>query len=139
VKKIVLSVVFVITVAAASYAVTRGLWSAPNEDHPSWLRREFKLNESQLAAIEKLQIDYAPICTEHCHQVMRTRRQLSAAPQDVTLQAEIRRLEEICRAATTEHLRRVAAEMSPAQARRFLALMEPKVAHHDHAAPLGLQ
>ena len=44
--------------------------------------------------------------------------------------AELARLKEVCAEATLGHLRSLAAHMSPAQAARFLAIMQARVAHH---------
>lgn len=125
-------------VAVGSYAVTRALVRAPVEDHRSWLQREFQLTDRQLAAVEKLQADYEPVCAEHCALVMEARVKLETSPDDAALRAEVARLKQICAEATTRHLQQVAAQMDAAQGQRFLALMAPKVTGHDHAQPLGL-
>ncbi|MCR6630481.1 MAG: hypothetical protein NVV74_10745 [Magnetospirillum sp.] len=138
-KRLLLSLVAALAVGALSYAITRGIMRPAEEDPDTWLQREFKLTETQRAAVEKLQADYEPICAEHCAQIMQIQRQLAAAPDDPALQTELARLKQVCFDATSKHLREVAAQMEPAQARQFLALMEPKISGHDHAAPLGLK
>jgi hypothetical protein len=106
--------------------------AAANPDEIAWLRAEFNLTPVQVAAIEKLHADYHPVCMTHCAAITEAREQ-SAPP------AELARLEAVCRDATLAHLQRVAAVMSPAEAARFLALVEPKVSGHSHATPLGLK
>lgn len=138
-KRYLFTLAVVVLVAAASYAITRRVMEAPEETPATWLQREFKLSDAQLAAVEKLQADYEPICAEHCSLVMEARERLRTSPSDPALNAEVFRLKKTCVDATAEHLRQVAAQMAPDQGRRFLALMQPKLSGHDHAKPLGLQ
>jgi len=131
----------VLSVGALSYVLTRLFWPAPpsSEDQVAWLTREFALTPTQAAAVEKLHDDYVPVCSDHCAQIVDARERLAADPGNPGLQREVRRLEQVCQDATLEHVRRVAACMAPDQGRRFLALVEPRILHHDHQEAFGLK
>jgi hypothetical protein len=128
-----------VAVAAVSFTLTRQLLPPGDEDQGVWLQREFKLNAAQAAAVGKMQAAYQPVCTEHCRLIREARDRLAANPNDAAVQAEITRLEQMCSQATLQHLREVAALMSPDQGRRFLTLVEPKVSRQEHQGPLGLK
>lgn len=128
--------VFLLCVALAAtlaYALTQRLINRGEEDQLDWLRREFHLSAEQTAAIARLQTAYAPLCAEHCRLIREAQSRAQPTP------AEIAQLEQVCHDATLRHLRDIAAVMSPAEGRRFLALVEPKVSRHGHQGPLGLQ
>ena len=140
-KRLLTLLVVMIVVGAASYGITRLVAPKPpaDEDQITWLTREFKLTPAQTAAIEKLHFDYIPVCSDHCAAIVDAREKLAAAPNDPTLRAEVVRLEKICQTATLEHVRQVAAQMSPDEGERFLALVEPRILRHDHQAAFGLK
>lgn len=96
-----------------------------------WLEREFALSPDAVAAIRRVQADYAPVCANHCSAITAADRRLAAAPpaERPAAEAELMRLREVCAIATRAHLESVAACMAPEQGRRFLAMMEPRVAH----------
>lgn len=130
-------VALVIAAGLLGYALT-GLLTTPPPVAPgmteqlAWLTREFKLTPAQTAEIERLQTAYEPICAEHCAAVAEAREKLDAAASAevrAAAEAEMTRLEKICADATRAHLRAVAALMAPAEGARFLAMMEPRVAH----------
>lgn len=124
---------FALAAAALAFGVTYfGLRMSSATDEIVWLRDEFNLTPAQVAAVEQLHADYAPVCMAHCAAITAARRQ-SAPP------AELARLEAVCRDATLAHLQRVAAVMPPDEASRFLALVAPKVSGHSHDTPLGLK
>ncbi len=129
--------------AALAFGVTHFCLrpSSADTDEIVWMRTEFKLNDTQVAAIGKLHDDYHPVCMKHCAAIMQARSQLdTASSADKTAaQTELVRLEAICRDATLAHLQRVAAVMPPDQGARFLALVGPKVSGQSHDAPLGLK
>jgi Tfp pilus assembly protein PilN len=140
-KRFLLLVAVVVLVGAASYALTRLIAPKPpvDEDQISWLTREFKLTSAQAAAIEKIHLDYIPICSDHCAAIVDARERLAHAPDDAQLRAEVARLEQVCQTATLEHVREVAAQMNPGQAQRFLSLVEPRILRHDHQVAFGLK
>jgi hypothetical protein len=131
------ALVFLLGLAVAAtfaYFATQRLIGRGGEDQLTWLRREFKLTAAQTAAIERLQTAYAPVCAEHCRLIQEATTRATPVP------AEIARLEQVCHEATLRHLREIAAVMAPAEARRFLALVEPKVTTRpSHDGPLGLK
>ncbi len=137
-RSLILSV-FAIGLAAAAFFLARGLAPQGDEDQQAWLRREFKLNPAQTAAVEKMQAAYQPVCAEHCRLIIAARDRLAASPNDAPAQQEVARLEDVCQEATLGHLRELAAQMPPNQGSRFLALVEPKVSRHQHQGPLGLK
>lgn len=137
-------VLLAVVAAALAFCVTHFALrsdapAAPDE--MAWLQKEFRLTPDQSAAIAQLHDDYFPICMDHCRQIMRARETLAtAAPADLpAAQAELSRLEAVCRDATLAHLQRVAAAMPPDEAARFLSLVRPKVSGQSHHAPLGLK
>jgi hypothetical protein len=117
-------------------------------DALEWLRADFHLNDAQFAAIQKLHKSYSVVCEEHCRAIQEadvTRKVLKTAPHSdpAAVAAAERRLQELkakCETAIAGHVRLVAAEMSPAEGQRYLALVLPKIADFDHIAPpdLGL-
>lgn len=130
-KRLLQLVVLILAVGAVSFGVTR--WLAreePPADSLEWMTREFSLTAEQRSAIAGLQARYAVVCEAHCAAIM--------AARETGDPAELRRLEAVCTTATREHLHAVAACMDPEAARRFIALVEPKLAGHRHEAPLGL-
>ncbi len=137
-------------VGVGTYALTRALAPAPlageaGFDELRWLSREFKLTPAPAAAIADLHAAYQPICEQHCATILDLRAQLAALPDDApaatrtAVEAALVAATATCANASRDHLRAVAAHMSPAQAARYLALVEPKLTAHDHARPLGLQ
>ncbi len=121
----------------AGYGLTRRFLPEPVTDLEArhrWLREEFGLTADQSARIDAIQADYAPICAGHCAAIAFARANLDAAT-DATARAsalaELDRLKTVCSEATRHHLQAVAACMAPDQGARFLALMEPHVAHGD--------
>lgn len=124
-----------------AYGLTRRAMHPPvvaadaTEAQLDWLAREFSLNDAARAEVARLQTGYEPICEEHCAAVARARAALKAATAAndasarAAAEAELARLKQLCAESTRAHLRAVAAQMAPAQAARFLSLMEPRVAH----------
>lgn len=129
-KRALLLIVLVVAVGAVAFVVTRGLVPRPPADSLDWMTREFELTPAQRAAIDRLHADYAVVCERHCAAII--------AAREAGDPVELRRLETVCNESTRAHLRAVAAHMEPAAARRFLELVEPKIADHRHEAPLGL-
>lgn len=140
-KRFLTLLAVVALVGGASYGLTRVFWPAApaDEDQVTWLAREFKLSAAQKTAVEKLHHAYLPVCSDHCAAIVDVRERLAFTPQDATLRTELARLERECQQATLAHVRQVAACMDAAQGRRFLALVEPRILHHDHHAAFGLK
>ena len=117
-------------------------------DALTWLRTDFHLDEAQFAAIRKLHESYSVVCEEHCRAIQEAataRDAVKAGPKmdpDGLAAAEkkLKELRVMCETAIAAHVRQVAAQMSPAEGQRYLALVLPKIVDFDHrAAPdLGL-
>jgi hypothetical protein len=108
-------------------------------DPMEWLRTDFHLDDAQFAAVKKLHEAYAPSCEEHCRLIQeaaRARAALRAADPAAIAAAEgkLQELRNLCETAITRHVRQVAAEMSPAEGARYLALVLPKISDFDHRA-----
>jgi len=130
---------FLITlgVVAAACALSFGIFYAVSReraemrqalrdgDAMAWLRTEFRLNDSQFAAIKQLHADYRGKCAEHCSAIMAAEKR--GAPP-----AEVAALEKVCVDAMTVHFRRVATRMPPGQGERYLAVVLPRIADFDH-------
>ncbi len=84
-KRLVLFLVLVLAVAATAYGVTRYPGARRTEDSWVWLRREFHLNDAQLARIRALHAAYQPICADHCSRIQAARDRI------VRLEAEGRK------------------------------------------------
>ncbi|ACB74841.1 hypothetical protein [Opitutus terrae] len=138
-KNFWLSVLMVVAVGAVSFAAFYALNDAPEirraareHDAMAWLRVEFKLDETQFAAIKRLHDDYGKVCEQHCNAILRARRQ-KAPP------AEIAALEQVCVGSMTEHFRQVAALMPAGQGERYLAIVLPRVSDYSHQGAPNLQ
>lgn len=127
----------VFAVGVLAYGVTRRyIASAPvvpdAEARQAWLAREFRLTPAQSSEIARLQSAYEPVCVGHCAAILEARETLAVAATPearAAAESELDRLKTVCAVATRAHLQAVAALMPPAQGPRFLALMEPRVAH----------
>jgi hypothetical protein len=100
--------------------------AAQEGDAMLWLRTEFRLDDTQFAAIKKMHDDYGVVCGEHCAAIISARRRNASA-------AEVAALEKICVEAMTKHFKAVAALMPAGQGERYLATVLPRVAGYDHA------
>ena len=101
-------------------------------DALAWLRTEFKLNDTQFAAIQALHATYREACAEHCAAIMAAEKR--GAPP-----AEVAALEKTCVEAMTAHFRRVAALMPAGQGERYLAIVLPRIADFDHRGAPNVQ
>lgn len=104
-------------------------------DELSWLKQEFRLDERQFSAIERLHADYAPVCLAHCSEYVQAQRTLarvlerSPAPTaelDRTL-TDVYRIQADCESGMLRHGYDVAAVMSPDQGARYLAMVKAQV------------
>lgn len=136
-RRFALIIVLALFAGVLAYTVTRRLLpaapTAPDaEAKLAWLAREFELNPDQAAEIDLLQVAYQPVCSAHCAAIFDAQARLAAATtpsEKADAMADLEQLKRICADATRDHLQTVAAVMVPAQATRFLALMESRVAH----------
>ena len=116
-------------------------------DALEWLRNDFDLNDTQFAAVKQLHDSYALVCEEHCIAIQDAalhRKALKAqAPADpAALALAEKKLDELrvaCETAIAAHVRQVAAQMSPEQGNRYLALVLPKIRDFDHQGAADLR
>lgn len=139
------SVVIAATVGYIATCKVCDRFFSPCCDHHTWLQKEFNATPAQIAAIEKIQADYQPVCDQHCAAIRAAEKRFaelhlsSADPQALaTAKNEIARLKKICADATLAHLREIAAQLPAGQRDRFLALVAPKITGHDHQAAFRL-
>lgn len=116
-------------------------------DALEWLRSDFNLTEPQFAAVKNLHESYAVECEGHCRAIQeaaRERELLKAwTPANATAVAAAQRkvdeLRATCETAIATHVRQVAAQMSPEQSARYLALVLPKIKDFDHQGPADVR
>lgn len=120
--------------------------SGTSGDDLRWIRTEFALDDAQFAAVKKLHEDYAVVCAGHCADIAAANSRLakltSANAPAADLEAarrEVAALEEVCNTATRAHIHRVAAVMPADQGARYIALVEPHLAHSPHDGSRGLE
>lgn len=139
-KNWILTLLFTLGAAAASFGAFFAMNKAPapvqaaarTGDALEWLRVEFKLTDAQYAAIRRLHEQYGKVCAVHCAAIQ-------SAEQRRAPRAQIAALENRCVESMTEHFQRVAAIMSPAQGRRYLAIVMPRVHDYDHRGAPNLR
>lgn len=132
-------IALILAAAGLGYLATSRMLSLPSDTvseqaRLDWLAHEFALTPDALATIRRLKADYAPICADHCAAIAVADRSLAdatTAAARASAEAELDRLRKVCADSTRRHLADVAACMPPAQGRRFLEMMEPRVAHTD--------
>lgn len=140
-RRITLLLVLIVTAGVGSFGLTRWFAKPPiPTDALAWMATEFSLTPAQRTRIAALQADYMVVCDRHCAAIADAKSKLAEASPATRAQAEadMQRLEVICIDSTRAHLRAIAAQMEPVAGRRFLALVEPKLAGFRHEAPLGL-
>ncbi len=146
-RRLALFLVVLVAAAATAYGVTYYLRTRQPEDQWVWLRREFHLNDRQLARIHALHEAYQPVCADHCSRILSARQRLDAlgrssrkdTPEYVATIDRWEGVKRECQEATLHHLAAVAAAMAPDDGRRYLAMMVPRVIHSDHLEPLGIR
>jgi hypothetical protein len=125
---------------AVSAAVRKG-------DALEWLRSDFNLTEGQFAAVKQLHESYGVVCEEHCRAIQEAARQRqqvrSQSPGDpaavAAAEKKVEELRTVCETAIAAHVRQVAAQMSPEQGARYLALVLPKIKDFDHQGAADLR
>ena len=132
-----------VIIAAVAYGVTYHINSRNSEDQWIWLRREFHLTDGQFARVKVLQDAYTPVCADHCRRIMDAQARLSTlsagSPEQAAALKEWEAIKTECNAASLQQLNKIAAEMSSPQGRRYLDLMVPRIARHDHHEPRGVK
>lgn len=150
-KRLLVFILCTCLAAVGSFMVTR--WAGapkqlPADEQLAWLQAEFQLTPAQAAAVKILHDDYQPVCRDHCQKIQQAKagrdsaKRVAGASAGSVVEAanaEVERVEAVCRDATQVHLQRVAALMEPVQGARFLALVLPKLAKQSHEGPIGLK
>lgn len=106
--------------------------AAREGDAMTWLRVEFRLSETQFAAVKGLHEDYSIACGKHCADIIDARERKAPA-------AEVAALEKVCVDSMTAHFRRVAALMPAGQGDRYLAMVLPRIAGYSHQGAPNLR
>lgn len=127
------------------HAVTAAALDSTRGDDLHWLRSEFRLSETEFAAVKKLHEDYSVVCAKHCADIAGAQRRLreltlAQAPEAdlAAARRDVAALEEVCNTATRAHIHRVAAAMPPDQGPRYVAMVEPHLAHSPHDGSRGM-
>jgi len=121
----------------ASQRVCRMTRSA---DDLAWLRKEFRLSDTEMARIQKLHEGYLPKCAEMCAKITAKKSELETAlnpdtqigvnsstnvnPVAQQKLAELAALRAQCQAQMLQHFTEVSQTMPPEQGRRYLAEMQ---------------
>jgi hypothetical protein len=135
-KKLLLVLAVAIAVACATYAVHfRQQTAARDETEQQWLKREFALSDSQLAAVERLERDYRPVCDGHCADYMAAHSRLEALlaknaawrPEMGRAMESLYRSQMECHRDMLKHAYEVSAVMAPDQGQRYLAMILAKL------------
>jgi hypothetical protein len=112
-------------------ASSRGILSAP-EPELAWLKREFKLSDSEYARITNLHQSYLPACRERCLRIAEQDRQLqqllarasTVTPEIQNLLAERAKTRADCEGEMLKHFLEVSRTMQAEQGRRYLVWVE---------------
>jgi len=118
---------------ASAHLVAR--WSAHRFSNPhddlEWLRREFRLSQTDLERIRLLHEGYLPQCREWCAKIAAKKAELEAelaatshfSPRAAELVRELASLRAECQIRMLQHFAEVSRAMPADQGRRYLAEM----------------
>ena len=124
-----------VAVFASSYFVGQRagvVYCANPADDLSWLRTEFRLNDTEMTRIRQLHESYLPHCAKMCALIAAKKAEVRAAlthGTNVTVEAQ-KKLTELgevrarCQGQMLQHFISVSQAMPPEQGRRYLAEME---------------
>jgi len=105
---------------------------AGSGDDLAWLRREFRLSDTEMQRIRQLHEGYLPKCHENCARIAAKKKELQAAldqakgmtPEAQQKLAEVAALRAECQGNMLAHFYEVSGAMPPEQGRRYLAEMQ---------------
>jgi len=105
---------------------------AGSGDDLAWLRREFRLSNTEMQRIRQLHDGYLPKCHENCARIAAKKKELQAAldqakgltPEAQQKLAEVAALRAECQGNMLAHFYEVSGAMPPEQGRRYLAEMQ---------------
>jgi hypothetical protein len=97
-----------------------------------WLRKEYHLNDTEMARIQKLHADYLSQCAVMCQMVAAKKQELSAALNNTTNVSPVaeQKLSELaacraqCQSRMLQYFVQVSQVMPPAEGRRYLTDMQ---------------
>ncbi len=100
-----------------------------------WLRREFKLSDTQFTKVKQLHEAYRPGCDQMCLRIAEANGEanaLIANSQTMTpaIEAALQKcstLQNNCRQALLAHVYAVGAEMNPPDAHRYIEMMTARI------------
>lgn len=101
-------------------------------DDLAWLRQEFRLNDSEMAQVQRLHDGYLPKCGEMCAKIAAKKREVDQALAGTTnvtaaaerLMMELSELRAQCQLQMLRHFAEVSRVMPPEQGWRYLAEMQ---------------
>ena len=111
------------------------------EPELAWLKREFKLSDSEYARITKLHEAYLPACRQRCLRLAEQDRQLqqllaqasTVTPEIQNLLLERAKTRADCEAEMLKHFLEVSRTMPAEQGQRYLAWVESQSCLHGQA------
>lgn len=136
------SLIIVLVALAASVALLAGSFliaqrvcaqkMASSADDLTWLRQEFRLDDSEMTRMRELHEGYLPKCAEMCKQIAAKKGELESALAGATnvtataeeKLAELGALRAQCQTHMLRHFVEVSQAMPPEQGRRYLAEMQ---------------
>ncbi len=115
--------------------------SAAIRSHESglfWLKKEFRLSESEMRAIEEVHQEFLPHCEKLCQLLITTRQRLvmlsqvpgATAAELVELNRELARIEQECFEMTLLNIDRISTLMPPEQGQRYQGLMRNRLVEY---------
>ena len=135
-KKLLLVLLLAAAAACGAYLFHyRQTAAGQVESEQQWLKREFALSDSQVAAIERLERAYRPICDGHCADYMAAHSRLEALlakntgwrPEMGQAMEALYRTQMECHRDMLKHAYEVSAVMAPDQGQRYLAMILGKL------------
>jgi hypothetical protein len=105
---------------------------ADRGDELAWLRREFRLSDTEMQRIRLLHEGYLPKCRENCARIAAKKKELQAAldhaqgmtPEAQQKLAQVAALRVQCQSNMLGHFYEVSQAMPPEQGRRYLVEMQ---------------
>jgi hypothetical protein len=143
-KTVLIGAVVLAAVAWAAYVCAMRVCERQvAADDLSWLKREFRLSDSEMLRIRQLHEGYLPKCREMCGKIAAKQSELEAvlakgeAP-DAKL-TELGALRAQCQAQMLRHFQEVSQAMPPEQGKRYLSEMQRLTlgSHQDLERSMG--
>jgi hypothetical protein len=143
-KTVLLGIVALAAVAWVAYACAMHLCARRMAaDDLSWLKREFRLSDSETQRIRQLHEGYLPKCREMCGKIAEKQSELETVlargePPDAKLM-ELGVLRAECQAQMLRHFQEVSRAMPPEQGKRYLSEMQRLTlgSHEDLERSMG--